>query len=161
MESTNKTKNNKELTPIDFEIGPEELDAIVKERLKGHQKGHTANLLDRERELVNATIMDMMRKGLSTTLIVKEIRQRWGISQPTAYKWINLAYKDAGDTVKAVKTDMVLNLVEMAQRTYNDAVARNDGKTQTAALELLTKLTGAQAPVKQEIKIQTDFEFGN
>lgn len=150
MEST-KQKNNE----LPFTLEPEKLDEIIRNRPRG--RGRLMG--DRERELVNYAILDLMRKGLSTPLIVKEIRQRWDIPKQTAYDWINYAYEDLDKQIKAIHQDNVRTIVERIESTYSDAVKRNDGITQVKALELLTKVTGAQAPQQQEIRIRTDFEF--
>lgn len=157
--------NEETLLPFHF-MPPEDIDRAIKKFLENKGKSAGGNKkwpadLIQQRHLV---VIDYLRQGLSYKRTSEEIMERWGISEQTAYKYINKAVATLADNREEYIAKSRELITERLEGILAECVEQQDHKNALAAIDQLTRLYGVYAPVKQETKIEAPeikFEFGN
>ena len=144
-------------------------DALTDEEIDGklvtliraiQEKPQTVKWNEEAVDLRNYAIWKLLYKqGKSRVDTMRTIKERWGVSQKTAYLYINEAEREVNETYTEMKDDYRSKNMERLQKLYDDAVANGEKKIALAALEQMNKLQGLYTENHQVEVKEIRFEF--
>ena len=98
---------------------------------------------DEDLALRNYAIWKLLYKeGRSRADSVRNIKQRWNISQKTAYEYIKVAENEVNETYDETIEQYRSKSMEKAQKLYKMAIDNNQPKVALQALDMINKLQG-------------------
>lgn len=155
-------QTKKSIIPDTFKfLTPEEIDAIIKNRIVEIQTKTDPRWRESEVMLRNQVVIDLVSQGLSRRRLQEEIMSRWGISAPTANTYI----KDAYDVLLRGNEEFIEynrdKQVERLENIITEAIEAHEYKAAVMATAELNKLLGLTT--NQKITLENcdrTFKFG-
>lgn len=115
---------------------------------------------DEDMALRNYAIWKLLYKqGKSRVDTMRDIKQRWGIHQSTAYEYIKIAEKEVNASYDETAEEYRAKNMEKAQKLYNMAIENNQPKVAIQALDMINKLQGLYTENKTVTVNDIRFEF--
>jgi len=139
-------------------LEPEEIDAIIKMRVKTVKKEPWT---EAELTMRNQVIIDLIGQGLSRRRIQEEIMSRWSISSTTAKVYIKEAYDTLLHNNEEFLEYQRDQQIERLENIITEALEAHEYKAAVMATAELNKLLGLTTQQKVTIEnVDRTFKFG-
>jgi len=148
---------------ISYYATPEEIDQLMKSRIRCKKKGNLPLWTEDEIEIRDGVIWEYIgRQGLSREETARQLTERWDIYISTARRYVAEAISRMANKFQDEEKEIRNIMNERLETIIQDAMEHQDRQSAIRAIETLSKLYGLSTEKKEitlkDTNITFDFE---